>query len=244
MQALIFSAGLGTRMRGLTADRPKALVEVSGHPLIDHVLDNLHRAGVTDAVVNLHHFADKLEGHLRSRETAGLRLQFSDERDLLRDTGGGLLHAAHLFDPREPILLCNVDVLSDIDLRALVAAHRASGALATLAVQQRESSRQLLFDRELRLVGWTHLGQQAVRWAVPQEMERTMQRAFSGIQVISPLLPGLIRQQGVFSLIDVYLDLAASHLIQGYDHTGDRWFDVGSPEKLLEAEKGWITPTT
>ena len=243
MQAFVFAAGMGSRMRGLTADRPKALVEAGGRPLIEHAIEKLRRAGVTEIVVNLHHFADLLESHLRGRDW-GVAIRFSDERDLLRDTGGGLLHAAHLLDRHGPILLCNVDVLTDLDLGALVGAHLASGAIATLAVQRRESSRRLLFDENLRLVGWTNLSTGAVRRAVPESAEAPHSLAFSGIQVISPELPGLVRQTGVFSLVDLYLDLAAQYPILGYDHTGGTWYDVGSPEKLREAEEGGIIPTT
>ena len=244
MQALLFAAGLGTRMRELTADRPKALVEAFGRPLVDHALERLRGAGVTEVVVNLHHFADKLEAHLRSRDW-GLAIRFSDERDLLRDTGGGLLHAAPLLRGDGPILVCNVDVLTDLDLRALVEAHLRSGALATLAVQSRESARQLLFDPGLRLVGWQNRAAQAERWAVPTPREEVVEKAFSGVQVIAPALPGLIRRTGVFSIVEAYLDLAADHIVQGYDHTGGAWHDVGSPEKLRALEKsGGFTPTT
>lgn len=235
MHALLFSAGLGTRMRELTADRPKALVPVLGKPLIDHALEKLRLAGATDVVVNLHHFADMLEAHLRSRDW-GLTVHFSDERDLLRDTGGGLLHAAPLLGGNEPFWVCNVDVLTDLDLRALYEAHCASGALATLAVQQRQSARQFLFDEKLRLVGWENASKNALRMAVAENPETCLRRAFSGIQVVSPEIFGLVRRSGVFSLVDLYLDLAAEHCIQGFDHTGGTWHDVGSPEKRAKVE--------
>lgn len=154
MKAMILAAGLGTRLRPLTNDRPKALVEVAGKPLLEHAITKLTQQGTRDIIINTHHFAEKIAEFLESKKNFGVHIELSHEPTLL-DTGGGLNKAAHFFNDGEPFLLYNTDVLSNIDLGAMLAVHQRTGALATLAVRDRKTSRYFLFDDDGRLVGWT-----------------------------------------------------------------------------------------
>jgi NDP-sugar pyrophosphorylase family protein len=228
-RAMIFAAGLGTRLRPLTDDRPKALVEIAGMPLLDIQLRRLKNFGFEEVVVNVHHFADMVEQHLRSHDY-GMAIHISDERDLLRDTGGGLLHAQAFFPGDAPIYICNVDVLSDIDPIALMDLHLQSGALATLALRARPSDRYLVFDAAMRLCGWENRRSGETKGHIPTDAQTF---AFSGIQVISPALFPRMRHAGVFSIIDTYLDLAPTGLIHGWLDQHGVWMDVGKPAELL-----------
>lgn len=238
MRAMILAAGLGTRLRPLTNDRPKALVEVAGHTLLEITLRRLREFGVQQVIVNVHHFGEMLVDYLKKNDDFGMKITISREDELL-DTGGGLKKAAWFFEDAsdgEPFLLHNVDVLSTIDLGRMVEFHREHQALATLAVQDRETSRYLLFDDENRLCG-----RQAGR-RQPLEMVRpspaTQALAFCGVHVISPRFLSLITEQGVFSIITSYLRLAA----QGESPMAFRadayyWRDLGKPENLEQAEQ-------
>lgn len=238
VKAFLCAAGLGTRLKPLTDDRPKALVELHGKPLVEIALRRLAAAGVREVVVNVHHFADKLESFIKSQDF-GLTVHISDERGLLLETGGGLKHAAGFFNQdRSPFLMVNVDVISDLDLRALYAAHRAAPAntLATLAVQERESTRSLLFNDAFELCAWLNEATDEVRFARKDSL--TLHPfAFSGMQVISPeLFDYFPADKQVFSIIDTYLSAAAKQPIVAFDHSGGWWMDVGKPEHLAQAE--------
>lgn len=225
---MIFSAGLGTRLRPLTDDRPKALVEVGGVPLIDLQLQRLRYYGFTDVVVNVHHFADKLQAHVLGRDY-GLRVHVSDERDLLLDTGGGLKKAAAFFPEDAHVFICNVDVVSDLDPDALMDAHARGGALATLALRNRPTDRLLVVDEEMRLRGWKNMKSGETKGEVREEFRAL---AFSGQQVVSAELFPLMRHSGVFSIIDTYLDLAATGRVMGWMDDSAIWMDVGKPAEL------------
>lgn len=227
-RAMIFAAGLGTRLRPLTNDRPKALVEISGTPLLDIQLRRLKAFGFEEVVVNVHHFADMVEAHLRSQDY-GMTIHISDERDLLRDTGGGLLHARHFLEGDAPIYVCNVDVLSDIAPIELIALHMRSSALATLAVRSRPSDRYLVFDGGMHLCGWENRRSGETKGHIPPDGTAF---AFSGIQVISPAILTKIERTGVFSIVDAYLDLAATGAIMGWEDKNGLWLDVGKPAEL------------
>jgi NDP-sugar pyrophosphorylase family protein len=237
MKAMILAAGLGTRLRPLTNDRPKALVEVGGKTLLAITLLRLRSAGVSEVIINVHHFADMVVDYLRTHHNFHLRIEISRE-DLLLDTGGGLKKAGWFFleEPDEPFILHNVDVLSDIDLARMLKAHRETGALATLAVHDRPTSRYLLFDDQMCLCG---------RRAGPEgisEMARTVERsqalAFSGIHIISPRLLSMIAEEGVFSIIPVYLRLAAQgEKIHGFRADEYYWIDLGKPENIARANE-------
>ena len=235
MKALLFAAGLGTRLRPLTLDRPKALVELQGKPLLGHALEYLQAQGVREVVVNVHHFAEQVMAYLAQHSPKGLRVHISDERDQVLETGGGLLKAAPLLRGELPIVLYNVDVWTNLDLAALLTQHQRSGAVATLAVRQRNSSRYLLFDEQGRLSGWRHQGAGEERLVRPAEQYYPL--AFSGVHVIEPALLDLIPQRGVFSIIETYLSLAAEQHIQAYAHDADYWLDLGKPERLQQAEQ-------
>jgi NDP-sugar pyrophosphorylase family protein len=232
MKAMVLAAGLGTRLRPLTNDRPKALVEVAGKTLLEITLSRLREFGIREVIVNAHHFAHMLPEYLRAHDNFGMRIEVSHE-DLLLDTGGGLKNAAWFFQgDDEPFVLHNVDVLSAIDLGEMAGAHRRNGSLATLAVQDRTASRYLLFDYDLQLCGRRAGEDEIVRAAA-----RLNPLAFSGIHVLSPRIFSLMKEEGVFSIIDVYLRLAGDgEKITGFRTDEYYWRDLGKPESIAQAE--------
>jgi NDP-sugar pyrophosphorylase family protein len=240
-KAMVLAAGLGTRLRPLTADRPKALVEVGGRTMLEIALTRLRSFGIREVIVNTHHHAEMVADWLRAHDL-GMRIEISRE-ELLLDTGGGLKQAAWFFEEHstessaeagEPFLLHNVDVLSTIDIARMVRFHCERGALATLAVQDRPTSRYLLFDGQGRLCG-----RRAGRDGTPEMVRPAADPqalAFSGIHVLSPRIFSLLTETGAFSIIDAYLRLAA----QGEDIAAFRadefyWRDLGRPERVAEA---------
>lgn len=235
MRAMVFAAGLGTRLRPLTDTLPKALVPVAGQPLLYHVLHKLADAGYTEAVVNVHHFGEQIIRYLAENGPFGLDIRISDERDLLRDTGGGILHARKLLE-NSPFLVHNVDILSNCDLRNIPL---PEGALATLVVSERPTSRYLLFDGEMRLVGWTHTGTGEIRSPYPDlDPSRCRRLAFSGIHLLAPGVFGAMRTLGfqdVFPIMDFYLKACRDYPVYGYVPRNLRLLDVGKPEALLRA---------
>lgn len=240
MKAMIFAAGLGTRLRPLTNDRPKALVEVNGLSLLEIQLRRLQAFGITSVVVNIHHFADLMVSRITAlSQSLGMEIHISDERDAVLETGGGLLKAGPLLAGSEPILLVNVDVLTNLDLAKLVEAYHQSSALAVLAVRNRPTSRYLVWDDALRLRGWKNMTTGEVKGDLKTtdhlEAMGWQALAFSGIHLISPSLLELLTQTGKFSIIDPYLNLSAHHHIQGFQHDADLWLDVGKPETLAQA---------
>ena len=243
MKAMILAAGLGTRLGPLTNDRPKALVEINGSTLLEIALTRLSTFGIREVIINVHHFADMVADYLRANNNFGIQIEISREETLL-DTGGGLSKAAWFFLKdddalNEPFVLHNVDVISTIDLRHMTEAHTAKGALATLAVQQRKNSRHLFFDEQLQLCG-RQKETEKNREIVRGDASGLQPLAFSGIHVISPRLLSMIRHQGVFSIIDVYLRLAADgQNIMGYRADGDYWRDVGKLDQVQQATQDY-----
>jgi NDP-sugar pyrophosphorylase family protein len=233
MKAMIFAAGLGTRLRPLTDDRPKALVEVHGKTLLQHAIEHLKSFEIIDIVVNIHHFGAKVLEVLADNQNFGCNIIISDERAMLLETGGGLLKAKKYFEGEEAIVIYNVDVLSNINLLEMLHYHKKNKALATLATRSRESSRYLLFNEQQELCGWTNTKTKAIKHVRPAKT--IQQYAFSGIHIIDPFLLELITQKGKFSITDTYLELAAQHKIIAYPHDQDYWFDVGKPERLKAA---------
>jgi len=242
MKAMVLAAGLGTRLRPLTNDRPKALVEINGRTLLEIALLRLRGFGIREVIVNAHHFADQIVAFLKTHDNFGMRIELSRE-DVLLDTGGGLKKAAWFFqeksedqpgEPDEPFLLHNVDVISTIDFTKMLQAHRESQALATLAVHKRESSRQLLFNDEMRLCG-----RRAGRDKEPEivcRAEHLEPLAFTGIHMISPRLLGLMKEDGIFSIIDCYLRLAAAgEKIAAFRADEYYWRDLGRLQDLQQA---------
>jgi len=242
MRAMILAAGLGTRLQPLTNDRPKALVEVAGHTLLEITLSRLRAFGIREVIVNTHHFADAIAEYLKKNTNFGMRIQLSHEEELL-DTGGGLKKAAWFFledsghaagQAEEPFLLHNVDVISTIDLERMVQFHHENQALATLAVQSRETSRYLLFDEQGQLCG-----RQAGR-GQPPEMTRparqTQALAFSGLHVISSRLLSMMTEQGTFSILQTYLRLVGQgEKILAFRADEYYWRDLGKPENVAQA---------
>jgi len=239
MKAMVLAAGLGTRLRPMTDSRPKALVEVSGRTLLEITLTRLREFGVDEVIVNVHHFADMVADYLKSRNNFGIRIEISREEVLL-DTGGGLRKASWFFldDPKrldEPFVLHNVDVISSIDLHRMVAFHTQSQALATLAVKNRETSRYLLFDDLDQLCGRRSKPDLSAEMVRPVEHPQAL--AFSGIHVISPRVLPRIAEQGIFSIINSYLNLAAQgEKILAFHADQYFWRDLGRPEHLIQAE--------
>jgi len=238
MKAMILAAGLGTRLRPLTDDRPKALVEVAGRTLLEITLSRLRAFGIHDVIVNVHHFADKVIALLAEHKNFGMRIEVSRE-DVLLDTGGGLKKAGWFFlehanAAKEPFLLHNVDVVSTIDLSRMVQFHKDNQAFATLAVQHRDSSRQLLFDKQLQLCG-RRVGRDA-KPEIVRGAPKPDALAFAGIHVISPRLLTLMKEEGVFSIIDTYLRLAgAGEKIISFRADDYYWRDLGKPADLRQA---------
>jgi NDP-sugar pyrophosphorylase family protein len=244
MKAMIFAAGLGTRLRPLTNDRPKALVEIDGRTLLEITLARLREFGIREVVINAHYFADKIVAYLKQHDDFGMRIAVSHE-DVLLDTGGGLKQAAHFFlagaddaekPDEEPIVVHNVDVLSTIDLGRMAEVHIANKALATLAVQERKTSRYLLFDERMELCG-RRIGDDAT--AEPVRPSRQVKPlAFSGVHVISPRLFAKLTEEGVFSIVTSYLRLAGEgETIYGFRADQYYWRDVGRPEDLERAAR-------
>lgn len=241
MKAMIFAAGLGTRLRPLTDHTPKALVRVAGVPMLERVIVRLKEAGFDDLTVNIHHFGEQIIEFLQARDNFGLTIHISDERGELLDTGGGILQARPFLDGDEPFLVHNADILSDVDLRALWQHHADSKAEATLLVSRRNTSRYLLTDDTLRLHGWLNKSTGEVRPSGLDYREGLYQEwAFSGIHVISPTLFRHMDAggwSGKFSIIPFYLSICHQTTIQGYPLQDARWFDIGKPETLAQAEE-------
>jgi NDP-sugar pyrophosphorylase family protein len=238
MRAMILAAGLGTRLRPLTDDRPKALVAVAGQTLLEITLRRLRGFGVREVIVNVHHFADMVVDYLKKNDTFGMRIEISREEVLL-DTGGGLKKAAWFFledssDPEEPFVLHNVDVLSTIDLNRMVKFHRQHQALATLAVQDRGTSRYLLFDEQNQLcgrrAGWDQIPE------IVRASKETRALAFSGVHVISSRLLSMMAEDGAFSIVTSYLRLAEQgEKILAFRADEFYWRDLGKPENIAQA---------
>jgi N-acetyl-alpha-D-muramate 1-phosphate uridylyltransferase len=234
MKAMLFAAGLGTRLKPFTNHHPKALVAVNNKTLLERNIRYLQRFGIKDVIINVHHFAPQVEDLLRDNKGFGSTITVSDERAELLETGGGLKKAAPYFAGERDFVVMNVDILTNLDLHKLVSAHLKSKAIATLAVMKRDSSRHFLFDNNMQLCGWRNNKTGEERMARPSEVLRPY--AFSGIQVLSQSVLQHNPFDGKFSLVDLYLHLAKDQPIRGYDHTGDLLIDVGKPESIEQAE--------
>ncbi len=259
MQSMIFSAGLGTRFKPWTDNHPKALAIVNGKSLLQRNIEYLQQHGIKDIIVNVHHLADQVDQAIVENDGWGSNILVSDERDELLDTGGGLMKAKELFAPGERFITCNVDILTSLDISKLLNFHSANNALISFGVTNRTSSRYLLFDENKRLCGWrnTKTGEEKgphleLRSQFSQSSiapqgggTRTLlsEKAYSCVVVFEYAIFKLMEEEnfsGKFSLIDVYLKLAANHLIMGYDHSGDHLVDVGRPESVAVAESIFV----
>ena len=233
MKAMIFAAGLGTRLRPYTNNKPKALVEINGIPLLEYAINKVAKHGFKEIVINIHHFGDLILDFIRQRPFEGIQIHISDERALLLNTGGGLKKAAALLGS-EPFLVYNTDVLTDLNLSDLYQYHLTRQSLATLAVRQRKSSRFLLFNDNQTLIGWKNNKTGEIKMS--RESTAPIELAFSGIHVIDPKLFHFTPDTEVFSIIDVYLEAAKKNDILGFDHSSSKWMDVGRVKDLELAQ--------
>lgn len=235
MKAMIFSAGLGTRFKPWTDIHPKALALVNGKSLLQHNIEYLQRYGITDVVVNVHHFADQIIEAVNINRGWGSNVLISDERDEVLETGGGLWKAKNLLQDGELFITLNADFLTDLNIADLIRFHKNKKSLVSFGITNRKTSRYFLFDKDNRLCGWrnTNTGEEKISIA----KENLKEMAYSCVVVFQPEIFKLIPQRGKFSLVETYLSLAADYPIYGYDHSGDKLVDVGKPESVAIAEK-------
>jgi N-acetyl-alpha-D-muramate 1-phosphate uridylyltransferase len=233
-KAMILAAGLGTRFKPWTDRHPKALAPVNGKSLLQRNIEYLQQYGIRDVVVNVHHFAGQIIDALTANQGWGSHFTISDETDEVLETGGGLKKARPFLESA-PFLLMNVDILTDMDLSGMMKDHALHRPLATLAVTSRTTSRYFLFDDRQQLSGWRNVQTGQERLARPTDAAPLIPKAFSGIHVIDPALFPLMHREGKFSMVDVYLDLAASQSIRGFDHSQSLLIDVGKPESAEKA---------
>jgi len=234
MKAIIYAAGLGTRFKPWTDQHPKALAVVNGKSLLQRNIEYLQQYGITEVVVNVHHFSKQVREAVIDNKGWGSKILISDETDKLLETGGGLMKAKHLLEGEEPFVSLNVDILTNMDLGKLIAYHHQHQPLITMGITSRNSSRVLLFDETNRLCGWKN--QQTGEEKIAIQKLNLIAKAYSCVVVYEPKIFSLIKQEGKFSIIDAYLDLAADHTILGYDHSGDHLVDVGKTESVAVAE--------
>ncbi len=236
MKAMIFAAGLGTRMKPLTDTMPKALVPVNGIPLLEMVIRRLIYFGIKDIIINVHFMADQIEDFLLKKNNFGINIVISDEREKILETGGGLKKAQWFFDDKKPFLVCNTDILCDINITELQAQHSRNQSIATLAVQKRTTSRYLLFDEKNNLSGWLNTKSGEVKLSRNDARKLQMQ-AFSSFQILeTKIFDYLPKEQEVFSTIDLFLSVSEKETIKGYETTA-KWLDVGTPQNIAQAEE-------
>jgi NDP-sugar pyrophosphorylase family protein len=233
MKAMLFAAGLGTRLRPLTDHLPKALVELKGTALLIHQLNLLKQADIKEVIINIHHHAEKMVSFIENLQTPGMKLIISDESQELLDTGGGLKQAAQWLNGKDPFFVINADVICNFDLRQMLALHLKSRAEVSLAVTNRHSSRQLLFDSQNKLCGWKNNQTGELKSIKPLRAGTPF--SFSGIHLINPIIFELFDDEKVFSIIDAYLKLGDKLSIQAFEHPTEGWFDVGDIKKLEAA---------
>ena len=236
MKAMLFAAGLGTRLKPFTDTRPKALIEIGGMTLLERCINQLRQNGIRELVINIHHFARQIENYLSRHHNFGLVIHISDERDQLLNTGGGILKAKDFLLGEEPVLLVNVDILTNLNFGQVLDFHLASQSLATLVVRQRSTSRYLLFNHN-QLAGWKNHQTGEVKISRPDLIETAEEYAFSGIHLIQPQLLDRITESGKFSIIELYLRLARTEKIGAFIDRQSVWMDLGKTEDLPRAEK-------
>lgn len=240
MKAMIFAAGLGTRFKPWTDHHPKALAMVNGKSLLQRNIEYLQQYGITDVVVNVHHFPDQIIEAVEANKGWGSNIRISDERDAVLETGGGLLKAKHLLEDEEPFVTINVDILTNLNLHQLIAYHQQHKPLVSFGVTNRKTARNFLFDANDKLCGWRNISTGEEKGPVlsysAEKKNKLVEKAYSCVVVFEQRFFSLVKQTGKFSLTEPYLDLAAEHTILGYDHSGDVLVDVGKPESVAVAE--------
>lgn len=234
-KAIIFSAGLGTRFKPWTDRHPKALAIVNGKSLLQRNIEYLQQYNISEVIVNIHHFPEQIIQVINASNGWGSNIIISDESDEVLETGGGLLKAKPLLNGTDPFLSLNVDVLTDLNINDLAAFHAQQKSLVSFGVTERKTSRNILLDADGRMCGWKNNTTGEEKISIKNENVKPF--AYSCVVVYQPEIFSLITQQGKFSIMDTYLDLCADHTISGYNHTGDRWIDVGKPESVGVAEQ-------
>lgn len=234
MKALIFAAGKGTRLKPFTDHHPKALAKVNGTPLLERNIKYLQSYGINDFVINIHHFGDQIIDFLSKNNNFNSKIELSDEREELLETGGGLVFARKFLDHGEDFLIMNADILTDLNITDFVDYHKKNEDFATLAVSNRNSSRKLFFNDEMILRGWLNVNTGEQRLAEFNKGFKAL--AFSGIHCINPEIFNKMKRKGKFSIMEEYLDLMLTEQIHGYEHNA-HLIDVGRPESVLEAEQ-------
>ena len=236
MKAMILAAGLGTRLKPFTNNHPKALAIVNGKTLLQRNIEYLASFGFNDIIVNVHHFADQIIDVIEKNKGFGSNVTISDETDEVLETGGGIKKAGWFLDKdSSPFVVMNVDILTDLDLGKMLAFHVKNDPLATLAVSQRETSRYFMLDEKHQLSGWRNIKTGEER--ISRQSSKYIQKAFSGIQIISPEIFSLMQHAGKFSMVDAYLKLAETNRIMGFEHSALKFVDAGKPESILKAEE-------
>jgi MurNAc alpha-1-phosphate uridylyltransferase len=235
MKAMIFAAGLGTRFKPWTDEHPKALAVVNNKSLLQRNIEYLQQYGITEVVVNVHHFADQIIEAVTENNGWGSHIVISDERNEVLETGGGLLNARALLQSDEPFITLNADILTNLSISDLLSYHQQKDALISFGISNRKSTRNFLFDCNNRLCGWEN--NQTGEQKISIEHQSLHAMAYSCVAIFEQSVFDLIPQRGKFSLTESYLSLAANHLIMGYDHTGDKFIDVGKPESVAVAEE-------
>ena len=235
MKAIIFAAGLGTRLKPLTNDRPKALVGLCGQPLLWHSVNYLKKNGISEVIVNVHHFSEQLIEYV-GKTDFGVPVYISDESSELLDTGGGMLKARDFLEGNEPFVACNTDIIASLDLKSVIDYHKTNNPLVTLVVRDRPTARKFLFDDAMTLTGWKNFetGQEIIS---RENNTNPVALAFSGIHIISPKIFVLIKETGKFSVVDLYLRLSKENRIIGYPDRSNFWLDLGKPGQTEMAEK-------
>ncbi len=234
---MLFAAGLGTRLGGLTADKPKALVEVNAKPLLYYAIEYLKKYDITDIIINVHHYADLIIDYVKQNNSFNINIEFSDERNKLLETGGGLLKAKHFFSDVDDFVVYNTDIYTSLNLSEAVLKHKQTKALATLVVRNRKTSRYLLFSDDATMCGWKNIN--TGEEIITQQKPNVSDYAFSGIQVLSTKIFELLKekQNTKFSITKAYIELSKIHKIIGYIDNSKYWIDAGKPETLDELSK-------
>ena len=245
MKAIIFEAGLGTRLRPLTNDRPKALVKVGGVAMLEHVIKRLINYGINEIVINIHHFGDKIIEFVKAKNNFGITIHISDERDLLLDTGGGILKARKWLDGNEPIIIHNADILTDLDLHKMVKQHVDNNADATLLVADRKTTRYFYINKSNQLKGWTNISTGEVKPSgyIAEESDKLL--AFGGVHIVSPSIFDVLDKyssEPKFSITPFYIDKCNELKIMGYTPAEKyQWHDIGKIDSIKVAEEQFIS---
>lgn len=234
MKAMIFAAGMGTRLQPFTDNHPKALAQVNGVPLLERNIKYLQGYGINDFVINIHHFGGQILAFLAENDNFGANIEISNESDELLETGGGLLFAKRFLENEKNFLIMNVDILTDLNITNFINIHELKGGMVTLAVSDRDSTRKLMFNDKMYLKGWKNLTTN--KKTVVGGIFKLRELAFSGVHCVNSEIFTKITRTGKFSIMDEYLDLMKEDIIIGYQHTANL-IDVGKPESVAEAEK-------